>query len=164
MNRDQRLAQLEELLAGLREDTTYDGVSSRASVGVPPAYDYGAGAQYQAPALRPWETPPVTAPPVILDQQGRVIGYGYVGNQIPQQTGPKIDVWTQRLIGGSVFIGTASVSGVFLLHAAATAVVPLALIALIVVSAAYLKHSSRSGGGRGETNVNVNVRVNQRNG
>lgn len=164
MSREQRLAQLEELLAELREDTQYGGASSRASVGLPAAYDYGAGTQDRALAPRAWEAHPVTAPSPILDQQGRVIAYGYAPVQLPEQSGPKIDVWTQRLIAGSVFVGTVSVSGVFLLHAAAAAMVPLALIALIAVSAAYLKHSSRSGGGRGEANISINVKVNQRNG
>ena len=170
MNRDQRLAQLEQLLAEIRrEDTTYDGVPSRASVGLPSAYEYRPGAQCLASSLRPTEVLPVTS--AIVDAHGRILGY--VSSPHPPATpaaipvveqSPRIDVVTQRLVGGGILLSGGGVGIAFLLKAAEAAIVPLALIAVVVVSLAYLKLSGKSGRSSGSVNVNIDLTVNQRNG
>ena len=164
MSREQHLAELERLLAQIRGEDTEQDASPRASVGLPTAYEYGTGTQDRMPALRPPEMPLVTVPPAaVLDQYGRVIGYSQVSNLTPPAPAPKIDVLTQRMVGGGVGIGAASAGLALFLHVAETAVIPLALIAAITVSLAYLRHSMKSGGSGG-ANVNVTVKVNQRNG
>lgn len=166
MDRDQKLAQLELLLAEIREggrgEVVQDAASPRPSGGLPTAYEYGAGTQYQPLAPRPVEMPSV--PSAVVDQYGRPVVYQPtpITPPLPEQT-PKFDVLTQRMVGGGVLLLGGGVGGAFLLHAAASAVVPLALIAVIVVSLTYLKTSAKSGGGS-NVSVNVNVRTNQRNG
>lgn len=166
MDRDQKLAQLEQLLAEIRTEgrgeVVQDAALPRPSGGLPTAYEYGAGTQYQPLVPRPVEMPPVAS--AIVDQYGRPVVYQPTPiSQLPQQA-PKVDVLTQRMVGGGVLLLGGGVGGAFLLHAAAAAVIPLALIAIIVVSLVYLKHSGRSGGNGANVNVNVSVKTSQRNG
>ena len=175
MSREQHLAELERLLAQIRgeavEDAAPSGASdgpSRSFAGSPATWTGPSGAQYHQPVLRPPETPPVTLiPPAlqpIMDRNGQVVGWTTQQALAPTQTESRgVDVVTQRMVGGGVLLCGGGVGAAFLLKAAEAAVIPLALIALIVVSLAYLKMSAKSAGGGG-ANINVNVKVNQRNG